>query len=191
MMKNGNEAAARVIEALDELGIEYLLAGSFSSNYYGIPRSTRDADFVVVLSTGITALAQKLGKEFELDPQASFESVTGTFRDVFQVPSIPFKIELFHLSKDPHDCMRFERRREVFDELIGRKVFIPAVEDVIVMKLRWANGAKRGKDSDDVRDVIAVQGDDAFDWDYIHQWTAQHGTRELLDEIRASIPPID
>ena len=114
-MKNGNEAAARVIEALDELGIEYLLAGSFSSNYYGIPRSTRDADFVVVLSTGITALAQKLGKEFELDPQASFKSVTGTFRDIFQVPSIPFKIELFHLSKDPHDCMRFERRREVFD----------------------------------------------------------------------------
>ena len=42
-----------------------------------------------------------------------------------------------------------------------------------------------------MRDVIAVQGDEVLDWDYIHRWTAEHGTRELLDEIRASIPPLD
>lgn len=24
-----------------------------------------------------------------------------------------------------------------------------------------------------------------------HKWTAEHGARELLDETRASIPPID
>lgn len=59
------------------------------------------------------------------------------------------------------------------------------------MKLRWAKHAKRGKDREDVRDVIAVQGDAALDWDYIHEWCARHGTRELLDEIRASIPPLD
>ncbi len=59
------------------------------------------------------------------------------------------------------------------------------------MKLRWFAIAKRGKDRDDVRDILAVQGDDALDWDYIHQWTAEHKPRKLLDEIRASIPPID
>jgi hypothetical protein len=42
-----------------------------------------------------------------------------------------------------------------------------------------------------VRDVIAVQGDELLDWDYIHHWCGIHGTRVLLDEIRASIPPID
>ena len=36
----------RVADALSAAGIPYLLAGSFSSNYYGIPRSTKDADFV-------------------------------------------------------------------------------------------------------------------------------------------------
>lgn len=190
-MKDGNEAAARVIDALNELGVDHLLAGSYSSNYYGIPRSTKDADFVVVFSTGIDKLGALLGSEFILDPQTSFESVTGTFRDIFFVPSIAFKIELFHLSKDAHDQARFARRKEVFDEMIGRKVCIPAPEDVIIMKIRWAQGAKRGKDADDIRDVIAVQGDDALDWDYIHRWTAEHGTRALLDEIRASIPRID
>jgi hypothetical protein len=47
------------------------------------------------------------------------------------------------------------------------------------------------KDGCDVRNIIAVQGDAALDWDYIHHWCAIHGTRALLDEIRASIPPID
>ncbi len=61
----------------------------------------------------------------------------------------------------------------------------------MVMKLRWAKIAKRGKDSEDVRDVIAVQGDEALDWDYIHHWCGLHETRTLLDEIRSSIPPID
>lgn len=42
-----------------------------------------------------------------------------------------------------------------------------------------------------IRDVIAVQGEDAFDWDYIHRWAGEHGTRSRLDEIRASIPPIE
>lgn len=190
-MTNGNEVAARVIEALEELGIDYLLAGSFSSNFYGIPRATQDADFVAVFSTDVIELADRLGDEFILDPQTSFESVTGTFRDIFSVPSVPFKIEFFHLSSDPHDQSRFERRRKVEDANTGKTICVPTREDVVIMKLRWAKGAQRGKDREDIRDVLAVQGDDAFDWEYIHRWTAEHGTRELLDEIRASIPPLD
>ena len=48
-MKNGNAAAARVIDVLNTLGIDFFLAGAYSSNYYGIPRATQDADFVAVL----------------------------------------------------------------------------------------------------------------------------------------------
>ena len=56
MITNSNEAAARVIEALEKLGVKYFLAGSFSSNFYGIPRSTKDADFVAVLGDQIPVL---------------------------------------------------------------------------------------------------------------------------------------
>ena len=37
------------------------------------------------------------------------------------------------------------------------------------------------QDRDDVRGVIAVQGD-RIDWEYVHKWCEQHGTRALLDE---------
>jgi hypothetical protein len=36
---------------------------------------------------------------------------------------------------------------------------------------------------------MAVQGD-RLDWDYIHRWCDAHGTRALLDEVRASLPPL-
>ncbi len=53
-------------------------------------------------------------------------------------------------------------------------------------KLRWP----RSKDLDDARDVIAMQGHE-LDWNYIHHWTSIHQTRARLDDIRASIPPLD
>ena len=70
-----------------------------------------------------------------------------------------------------------------------RRVWLPTPEDVIVTKLRWALMANRSKDRDDARDVIAVQGG-RLDWDYVQRWCERHGTRVLLDEVRASVPEI-
>lgn len=190
-MKSGNEATAITVDAFRALDIDFFLAGSYSSNFYGIPRATRDADFVVILSQPIETIAAELGEEFILDPQSSFEGITGTRRDIFNLPAIAFKIEIFQLSEDPHDQSRFARRLPVFDELVNREIFIPTAEDVIITKLRWEKIGKRGKDATDVRDVITVQGDAALNWKYIHHWANEHGTRKLLNEIRASIPPID
>ena len=191
-MTSNNEATRRMIEAAHALKVDYFLAGSYSTNVYGIPRATKDADFVAVIdSAGLKELMRLLGPEFHLDEQPSFETVTGTFREIIRVPSVPFEIEIFRLSDDPHDRSRFARRRTVHDDLLGCDVVVPSVEDVIITKLRWAKIAGRGKDRDDVRDILAVQGEAALDWEYIRGWCAQHGTCELLGQICASIPPLD
>jgi hypothetical protein len=191
-MKDGFEATRKVIAALEELGIPYMVVGGLSSMAYGNPRTTKDADIVLAVDGGgLDLLADKLGDEFSLDPQGSFEMVTGTSRYHLRVPSVRFEIELFLLSDDAHDRARFERRRPFPSRQLGARTMIPSAEDVIIMKLRWYAIAKRGKDGDDIKDIIGVLGDDALDWDYIHRWTAEHGTRALLDEIRASIPPLD
>jgi len=118
------EAVQSVIEALDRCGIPYLLVGSLSSNFYGIARSTNDADFVVELrDASIADLARELGPEFRLDPQMSFETVTGTTRWRLEPVDVPFMIELFELSNDPHDQERFRRRRRV--KIAGRETSLP------------------------------------------------------------------
>lgn len=191
-MKDGFEATGKVIAALEELRIPYMVVGGLSSMAYGNPRTTKDADIVLAVDGGgLDLLADKLGDEFRLDPQGSFEMVTGTSRFHLRVPSVRFEIELFLLSDDAHDRARFERRRPFPSRQLGLRTMIPTVEDVIIMKLRWFAIAKRGKDGDDIKDILGVLGDDALDWDYIHRWTAEHGTGALLDEIRASIPPLD
>jgi hypothetical protein len=183
-----NEATISVIEALESCEIPYMLVGSYFSNAYGVPRSTQDADFVIESGeTSISELARRLAPSIRIDPQMSFETVTMTRRYVADVVGTPFKIEFFLLNDDPHNQERFRRRRQV--TLLDRQVWMPTVEDVIVTKLHWALLGNRSKDREDIRDVIAVQGD-RIDWDYVHRWCEQHGTRALLDEIRSSIPPI-
>jgi hypothetical protein len=134
-------------------------------------RSTRD-------------LADCLGPSFRLDPRMSFETVTMTTRHILEVVGNPFRIELFILSDDPHDQERFRRRRPV--PVLGRTAWLPSAEDVIITKLRWIVMGQRSKDWDDVRDIIAVQGD-SLNWEFIHSWTDRHGTRSVLDDIRRSI----
>jgi hypothetical protein len=181
----GEEATTAAIDALNELGVPFILVGSFSSNQYGIPRSTKDADFVLQLGdVSILEIARKIAPHIRVDPQMTFETVTMTRRYEAKVVASTFTLEFFLLGDDPHDVERFRRRQRA--AFLGRTIFVPTVEDVIITKLRWA----RSKDKDDVRDVLAVQGDEQIDWDYVRRWMHQHGTDSLLEEIRRSIPPI-
>lgn len=182
------EFVVRVIDALNAIDIPYMLVGSFSSSFYGIPRSSQDADFVVEFGDqGPNALVARLAPEIQLDPQMSFETITGSWRYVATAPTASFQIEFFLLDDNPYDQERFARRRQV--SMFGRRVFVPSPEDVVVTKLQWSQRGKRRKDFDDVTDVLNVQRDN-LDWSYIQHWCDQHGTRELLEEIRRSIPSV-
>ncbi len=177
-----DQATAAVVDVLDALQVPYLLVGALSSNLYGIPRSTKDADFLVLLSEGdMAAIAARLGPQ----PQVNFETVTAKTRYVVHLVDVPYRIEFFCMSDDPFDRERFARRK--LWPLLGRRVFVPTPEDVIIVKLRWSLALDRPKDAEDARGILAVQGD-RLDRDYINRWSAVHGTRELLDRLRASIP---
>lgn len=173
-----------VVDALQRANIPAMLVGSFSSNYYGIPRSTEDVDFVIQIESNLTKdFTTILGKEFEAEAQLTFETNTGTQKQEFKVAGTEFKLELFRLSNDPFDQQRFQRR--ILVEVDGRQVWFPTADDVIVMKLRWA----RTKDKDDIKDVMFVQRG-KLDWAYIESWCRRHGSLELMEKIRSSVAEI-
>jgi len=178
------EVIIAVIDALEAVDLRFMVVGSVATNFYGIPRSTRDADFVIQAAPPLAALVEHLGTNLRLSAQASFEGVTGTLRHRIEARGTPFTVELFELSDDAHDVSRFSRRRRV--SLFGRHVFVATAEDTVVTKLRWAMQPGREKDVDDVRSVIAVQGD-GLDWAYVKEWCSQHGTSALLEKIRKSV----
>ena len=180
----GTDSLLSLLDAFAEAEIPYMVVGSYSSNFYGLPRSTKDADLVVHLSGDDWAkLPELLPDGMAMDEQMSLEMVTSTRREQIRVEGSAFQIELFRLSDDEHDRTRFERRvkLEIFPK---RFVYLPTPEDVIVQKLRWSAVAKRPKDFSDTVSVMKIQGQ-LLDWPYIEKWCALHGTLDVLAEAKA------
>ena len=50
---NERELLVDCLRRLNRSGVTYYLTGSMASNYWGIPRTTHDLDFVVLLSDTI------------------------------------------------------------------------------------------------------------------------------------------
>lgn len=183
------ELAAAVVDACDAETVEHMVTGAFATSVYGIPRSTKDVDVVLSLRSGdaISRVAKKLEPMVEFDPQVRFDTLTWGRRLVGVArQSPPLKVELFELFDDPFVLAQFARKRQLFSKQIGRATWLPTPEDVVVQKLRWG----RSKDLDDARDVLAVQGPETLDMDYIKGWCAQHGTTERLQAALAGIPPL-
>ncbi|MGD9635039.1 MAG: hypothetical protein AB7G28_06135 [Pirellulales bacterium] len=179
---NSDEVVSGVIAILNGQNVPYMIVGSLATNFYCVPRSTQDGDFVVQAPLGklASSISQASG-HLQFDRQMGFESVTSTKRIVLHTCEHDFEIELFELSGDEHDQARFARRINV--ELLGESAWIATIEDMIVTKLRWAEAAGREKDVFDLRNLIAVQ-QDSIDWPYVESWTDRHGTREVLDRLR-------
>ena len=181
-----DEVVVLVIATLESLNIDYLLVGALASNAWGIPRTTVDADVVVVTgSAGILALAERLGTDFRLERQISFEMITHSKRNVlWYVPNL-YEIELFRFTNDPHHQQRLARRVYQSVPGLGRAMWLPTPEDVVIQKLRWG----RDKDLDDISNVLAVSAK-LLDWDYLRHWTTIHGTWELLEQRQAKLPDL-
>ncbi len=184
------ELAVLVIEACEAEGVDHMLTGAFATSHYGIPRSTKDVDVVIGLSgpDGSLRVAKRLEAHVAFDPQVQFDTLTRGRRLVGSARQPPpFKVELFELFDDPFVTEQFKRRRRIFPAQLNRPTWLPAVEDVVVQKLRWG----RAKDLEDARDVLAVQGTESLDMAYIEHWCDLHGTRERLRRALAEIPPPD
>ncbi len=184
------EQLARLsITACEAVGAEYMLTGAMAYNYYAVPRSTKDVDIVVAVpdSSLIGKIIKSLEPDIVFNPQVQFDTITWGRRHIGRPPQDSgLSVELFELFDDPFVKSQFDRRRRVMTPSIGMEIWIPAAEDIIVQKLRWA----RPKDLDDARDVLAVQGTDILDMSYIENWCAIHGTTERLAKVLAEIPPM-
>jgi len=181
-----NEAVREVLQGLENAGLAYMVTGGFVSNHYGVPRSTYDADIVVQMEpAAFDAFARALPPALKLDPQVSFETITGSRRYIICVEGTNFRIEIFWLGDEPHHQERFRHRLRRFLADLGIEAWIARAEDMLIQKARWF----REKDQDDMKNIIAIQAE-ALDWPYIESWCDRHGTRERLERVRASIPPL-
>lgn len=175
------------LRAVNASGIPYLITGSFASNYYGRPRSTKDADFIIELGDrSINEIVNRLEGDFVLDPQMGFETITASHYYRVRHRESVFMLEFFLLSDSEFAQERFQRRRVI--DLEGERTYLPTPEDVVVAKLRWCRHPGRKQDLTDATYVVALQRE-MLDWDYMAKWCSQHGTLDLLEQLKAQARP--
>lgn len=177
---NTLDSVNEFLKALNDLDIPYMVVGSLSSNVYGIPRSTVDADFVIETDDRIDAIRDAIAKHFKPEPHPGFETIGMTTKHLFYDRESSFRVELFVHSDDEYARVRFARR--VCIDAGGMPMYLPTPEDVVVQKLRWG----RMKDMADAVDVVKTQHD-KLDWPYIRQWCDRHGSIDRLDAVLAEI----
>ena len=183
------ELAIKAVEAAEAADVDFMVVGAIAAGAFGVPRSTSDVDLLLAMNVagGLEAVIKALEPLVQFEPQVLFDTLTWGRRHVgASRTSPPYKIELFELFDEPFVQEEFRRRQQVFVPMLGRSTWLPTPEDVIVQKLRWG----RNKDLDDARDVLAVQGPESLDMEYIRGWCAKHGTTERLEAALAGIPPL-
>lgn len=98
---------------LDKEKIPYMLTGSFASNFYAVPRMTRDADIVIQIhSSMVTKLLNLFQDEFYIDRNDVLDAIQhqGMF-NIIHNESL-FKIDFIICKNSPYRLTEFERRQQ-------------------------------------------------------------------------------
>lgn len=182
------DVVLKVIAALDELEIPYLIGGSFASSLYGFVRSTNDADLLAsVKLEHAQALASKLEPEFYVEEMSIKRAVrTGRHFNVLHIERA-FKVDIFIAKAGGFAEKQLERRqlRTVGNDP-DHEAYFASPEDTVLAKLEWYRRGNEVSDLQwrDVLNVIKVQGD-RLDRKYMRHWAQELGVADLLEQALA------
>ena len=178
-------AALGVIAVFDALGIEYHVGGSIASSFYGVSRSTMDADLIAnILPRHVLPLVQKLESTYYVEGEAIREAIT--LKSAFNLIHLDsmLKVDVFVLPDAPYDREAFARAvpDRLLDEEPHSLVRVASAEDVVLNKLRWyrLTGDRSERQWSDVLGVLKVQAK-SLDVEYMRKWAGELTVTELLE----------
>jgi len=171
------------IGRLNTAGVQYMLTGAMASNFWGIPRTTHDLDFVLLLKPED---ADRLVAAFQGGFFIQAESVRAAFRPPFQFNVLDeqsaLKADFWLLRDDPFEQTAFARRVEV--ALFGFPAWIATAEDVILHKLSWNRLTPSDRQLNDAAGVYVVQAE-TLDLAYLRRWAAHLSVEDTLEDLLA------
>jgi hypothetical protein len=162
----------RVLGALGETGIPYMLTGSFASAYHGLPRATQDIDLVIAPTEQQLRrlVAMFRMPEYYLDEDATLEAHRHESQFNLLDLSTGWKIDFIIRKSRPFSQEEFERRIVVDFE--GIPIAIARAEDVVVAKLEWGRTGQSERQIEDVAGILRVRAGE-LDLGHIERWVRE------------------
>ena len=163
------EVLRRIADALDVVGIPFMLTGSFAAAYHGVPRATLDIDLVIdATESQLRTLVDRLGQaEQYVSLDAALEARVN--QSLFNVidPRSGWKVDLIIRKDRQFSREEFARRISLtFDDI---QLSIASLEDVILSKLEWARLGGSVRQLEDVAALLSVRAPD-LDMEYLYRW---------------------
>lgn len=130
---------ASLTTILDDVGVRYVLVGSFASSMHGTYRATADIDVLTELKLEqVHPLFESIKNTFYADEHTMRDAVTrgGSFNAI-HFDSV-FKVDVFVSKGDEFALSQLDRGelRKISPEH-SETVYVATVEDTILAKLRW------------------------------------------------------
>jgi hypothetical protein len=168
----------RVLGALGQAGIPYMLTGSFASSFHGAPRATQDIDLVIAPSEDqVQALVALLPRdEYYVDAGAALEAVRSEGQ--FNVVDIHtgWKVDLIIRKSRPFSREEFARR--TWGDVVGQSMLVATAEDIVVAKMEWNKLGGSVRQIEDAARILRTRKND-IDREYVERWVRE---LELADQ---------
>lgn len=177
------ELLKKVIQVLDDAGIQYMLTGSLVSSLQGEPRFTHDIDVIVAIQK---SSAKKLAEAFPMpDFYLDEDSILNAINEKSMFNLIDTKegdkVDFWIFTNDPFDRSRFSRK--YVEEVMDLKMQVSSPEDTILAKLKWAklSGGSEKHFIDALR-VYEVQFE-MLDTDYLEYWVKKMNIESIWKRL--------
>ncbi len=181
-MANEIDILKQVCLKLEQVGLPYMLTGSFAANFYAVPRMTRDIDIVVeILKPDVEKLVSIFKEDFYIDKEAITESIVhqGMF-NIIHNESV-FKIDFIVRKDSLYRNTEFQRRRHV--QLDNAGIWIVSPEDLILSKLDWAKDSLSEMQLRDVRNLLhSIKN---LDKEYLNTWIGMLQLGDIYKKVEA------
>ena len=171
------------LRRLNRAAVAYMVTGSMASNYWGIPRTTHDLDFVIQLPpSAIPTLVTAFSGEFFIQEEA----IRAAYEPPHQFNAIDtrseLKVDFWLLKNIPFEREMFSRRRKTI--LFNETAWLATAEDVILHKLYWNNISPSDRQLKDAAGILAIQRE-TLDMSYLRRWAGELNVSETLEQLLA------
>jgi hypothetical protein len=178
---NERELLVDCLRRLNRTDVAYYVTGSMASNYWGIPRTTHDLDFVVQLPM---SAVPRILKEFAGDFYIEEAAMRAAYQPPHQFNAIDtrsaLKVDFWLPKPEPFDKEMFRRRMRV--TLFGEPAWVSTAEDVVLHKLLWNRISPSDRQLGDAAGVVAVQTV-ALDKSYLIRWAQELNVESELERL--------
>ena len=154
-----------VCNKLDDNNIKYMVSGSVASNFYCVPRMTRDVDIVIEIPEIKVDDFVKLFPDSYINADTVRDEVKrkGMFNVIDNETG--FKIDFIVRKDNEYSDLAFNRKERV--EGFGTKLWVININDLIIAKIIWIQDYQSERQINDIKNLL---DNSSKDIKYVRSW---------------------